>query len=139
MLTEEDALRAYAAMINTFDVSHLEPLLADDFHYASQFVLDEIKSKQEYLDYITVKLQTIKTSGSRAWAEMGSLDTSWVGPCVVLAQGGKDDLVSVILAEVEGDKVKRLDLCIAPSPHSATRSGEYPIGKDPSVGLAKVT
>ena len=37
-LTVERALSAYAAMMNTLNVSHLEPLLADDFHYASQWV-----------------------------------------------------------------------------------------------------
>lgn len=37
-LTAEGALRAYATMMNTLDVSGLEPLLADDFHYASQWV-----------------------------------------------------------------------------------------------------
>ena len=41
-LTAEQALRAYATMMNTLDASQLEPLLADDFHYASQWVFDEI-------------------------------------------------------------------------------------------------
>ena len=126
MLTEENALWAYAAMINTSDVSRLEPLLADDFHYASQYVFSEIESKTAFIDYITAKLRTIKTSGERVWAEMGSLDGGIWGPCVVLAQGGRDDLVVVVLAKVQNGKIKRLDLCIAPSPHSATRSGEYP-------------
>lgn len=36
------ALSAYAKMINTLDIRHLESLLADDFHYASQNVIDEI-------------------------------------------------------------------------------------------------
>ena len=52
MLDIETALRAYASMMNTLDSSKLEPLLSDDFHYASQMVLAEIESKQEYLDYI---------------------------------------------------------------------------------------
>lgn len=55
MLTKEDALKAYASMMNTLDASHIEPLLAYDFHYASQWVFAEIKSKQEYLDYIRPK------------------------------------------------------------------------------------
>ena len=35
MLDIETALRAYASMMNTLDSSKLEPLLSDDFHYAS--------------------------------------------------------------------------------------------------------
>lgn len=125
-LTAEAALRAYATMMNTLDASCLEPLLADDFHYASQWVFAEIESKSAYLEYIVPKLDAIRKSGAAAWAEMGWLDREFPGPCVVMAQGDKDNLLAVVLAKVEGGKIKRLDLCGAPSPHSARRTGEYP-------------
>jgi hypothetical protein len=126
ILIKEDALRAYAWMMNTLDASRLEPLLAEDFHYASQWVLSEITSKGEYLAYITPKLEAIRRSGGSVWAEMGALDRELPGPCVVMAQGEREKLAAVVLAVVEGDKIKRLDLCGAPSPHSAIRSGIYP-------------
>ncbi len=69
-LTKEDALRAYARMMNTLDVSHLEPLLADDFHYASQMVFAEITSRDEFMAYITPKLRTLADAGATAYAEM---------------------------------------------------------------------
>jgi hypothetical protein len=125
-LTVEQALRAYATMMNTLDASCLEPLLADDFHYASQWVFAEIESKKAYLEYIVPKMDAIRKSGSVVWAEMGSLEREFPGPCVVMAQDEKDNLVAVILATVEGGKIKRLDLCGAPSPHSASRTGDYP-------------
>ncbi len=125
-LTTEMALRAYAAMMNTGDASILEPLLAEDFHYASQRVFSEIESKAEYMDYIRPKLAAVKASGKRVWAEIGELETEFPGPCVLLAQGDQDNLVGLVLAEVEGGRIKRLDLCVAPSPHSAIRTGEYP-------------
>ena len=128
-LTKEQALRAYATMMNTLDVSCLAPLLADDFHYASQWVFAEIESRSAYLEYIVPKLDAIRKSGAAAWAEMGWLDREFPGPCVVMAQGDKDSLVAVVLAEVVGGKIKRLDLCGAPSPHSARRTGDYP-GRD---------
>ena len=126
MLTTEDALRAYAAMMNTLDVSRLEPFLPDDFRYASQWVFSEIESKPAYLDYIAPKLQTVKSNGSRVWAEMAWLDREIPGPCVVLSQGEKENLVALVLAKVENGQIKRLDMCGAPSPHSARRTGEYP-------------
>jgi len=43
-----------------------------------------------------------------------------------MVQGEKDNLMALILANVEDGKVKRLDLCGAPSPHSASRTSEYP-------------
>lgn len=63
-LTQVLALEAYAAMMNTLDASRIEPILADDFHYSSQWVLTDITSKQEFLDYITPKLIAIRDSGS---------------------------------------------------------------------------
>ena len=126
-LTEEMALEAYARMINTLDASHLEPLLAEDFHYASQMVFGEIESKLEYLDYIVPKLETIGRSDSQAWAEMGWLGHgSHTKPCVVLAQGDSDELVALVLTKVDDGEIKRLDLCIAPHPQTAQRSGVYP-------------
>ena len=125
-LSAEAALRAYARMMNTLDASHLEPFLAEDFHYASQWAFSYIESKTDYLTYITLKLQTIRSSGAQVWAEIGCLDREFPGPCVVMAQGHREKLVAVVLAKVEGDKIKRLDLCGAPSPHTAIRTGLYP-------------
>jgi len=68
LLKEERALEAYAAMMNSLDASILEPLLAENFCYASQWVLEEIDSKTEYLNYIVPKLEAIRESGSSVWA-----------------------------------------------------------------------
>ena len=38
-LTQEEALRAYARMINTGELGHLAPLLAQNFRLTSQNVL----------------------------------------------------------------------------------------------------
>ena len=126
MLDLETGLRAYAKMMNTLDAGAIEPLLADDFHYSSQWVLVEITSKQEYMDYIHPKLKAVRKSGTKIWAEMAQLEQEILGPCVVLAQESKDALLSLILGKVANGKLTRLDMCGAPSPWSAKRSGEYP-------------
>jgi hypothetical protein len=125
-LTQEQALRAYATALNRLDASVLLPLLADDFHYASQRVFAEITSKAEFAAYFIPKLDTVRRSGQRVWAEMGHLDREIPGPCVVVAQGEKETLVGLVLAKVAGDRIQRLDMCIVPSPHSARRLGDYP-------------
>ena len=121
-------LEAYARMMNMLDPSQLEPLLEDDFCYASQNVFEEITSKSQFMAYITGKLKTLGSMGGKAkvWAELGYLRREFPGPCVVLAQGEKDDLIAVVLATVKNAKLIRLDLCIAPSPWDAKRSGVYP-------------
>ena len=127
-LTQSEALRAYAKMMNTLSVTPLEPLLADNFTYESQTVFSALESKQAFLDYIRPKLQTIQKAGATVFAEMGMVSAYGKHqPCVVLAQNTKDNLVGLVLASVSDSKLSRLDLCIVPPPQSAERSGEYPV------------
>ena len=127
-LTQSEALRAYAKMMNTLSVTPLEPLLADNFTYESQTVFSALESKQAFLDYIRPKLETIQKAGATVFAEMGMVSAYGKHqPCVVLAQNTKDTLVGLVLASVSDSKLSRLDLCIVPPPQSAERSGEYPV------------
>ena len=89
-------------------------------------VFSEITSKQEYLYYINPKLEAVRASGAKVWAEMAMLTHSIPGPCVVLAQGEKENLVALVVAKVKGDFIERIDMCIVPAPQSAKRSGDYP-------------
>jgi hypothetical protein len=114
-------------MLNTLDPGLIEPILADDFAYESQMLLSALESKEEFLDYIQPKLETIRNSGTTVFAEMGTVFAYGKHqPCVVLAQNEKTNLVGLVLARVNGNKLTRLDLCIVPPPHSAERSGDYP-------------
>jgi hypothetical protein len=79
MLTIEKALNKYARMMNSFSIAYLEPLLADDLHYASQWVFEEITSKQVYLDYIGSKLLAIKILITRSSQKWGFLRLSFRG------------------------------------------------------------
>jgi hypothetical protein len=128
MTTLNKALEAYARMLNTLDPSHLEPWLVDGFHCSSQNVFSELESKAACMSYITGKLETLKSGGPPVFAEMGLVRAfGAVRPCVVVAQGSPDDLVGLVLGELDGDLLKRLDLCtVAPPPGAALRSGHYP-------------
>ena len=126
-LTEAFALRAYAKMMNTLSVEPLESLLAEDFVYESQSVFQALESKQAFLEYITPKLQTIRSSIATVYAEMGTVVAYGKNqPCVIVAQNDKANLVALVLAKTNGSKLRRLDLCIVPPPQTAERSGEYP-------------
>ena len=126
-LTELSALREYAKMINNLSTKYLSPILASDFVYESQMVMEPIKSRNEFLDYMDSKLEMIVKTGSIVFAEMGTIEAYFqLRPCVILAQDDKDNLIGTALAEVEGNELKRIDLCILPSPETAVRSGEYP-------------
>jgi hypothetical protein len=126
-LTEAAALRAYAIMINTLSTAPIEPLLADDFVYESQQVINPLKSKQAFLEYMSAKLATIRKTNATVWAELGRVSAYGKHqPCVILAQNTKANLVGAVLATTAGGKLERLDVCIIPDPHTAERSGEYP-------------
>lgn len=60
------------------------------------------------------------------WAEMAELEREISGPCVVLSQDDQDNLISLVLAVVKDGKISRVDMCGAPSPYDAIRSGNYP-------------
>ena len=125
-LMEIDALRAYARMMNTLDASHIEPLLKDNFRYSSQWMIGEISSKQEFLDYIKPLLLSIKQSGSRAYAEIAVIQAWGHNECVVTAEGEKDNLMATVFARVKDEKITRIDMCNVPHPSETMRTGEYP-------------
>lgn len=121
------ALRTYAQMMNNLDPEIIEPYLADDVQYSSQAVFAEMKSKQEYMAYLRQKLPVIKASGQDVYAEMGTVKRGWPGePCVILAQGSRDNRIATILIKIKGEKISRLDMCIIPHPNDCVHSGEYP-------------
>ncbi|MBT3345361.1 MAG: hypothetical protein HN712_14580 [Gemmatimonadetes bacterium] len=51
-------------IMNTLSVDGLAPLLAPDFRYTSQWVFDEIESAEQYVDYISGKLDTLLPQAS---------------------------------------------------------------------------
>ena len=125
-LTEIEALRAYARMINTLDVSHLEPLLDENVRYASQWMVGEIPSKQEFLDYMKSNLLEIRESGIRPYAEI-ALASAWGhNECVVTAQGEKENLIATVFITLMNGKIRRIDMCGTPHPSETMRTGEYP-------------
>mgnify|MGYP001411260980 CR=1 FL=1 len=148
-LKEYEALESYARMLNTMNIKHLEPLLSDDFIFETQMVTNPLKSKKAFIEYMAVKLETIKKHNACIYAEMGFINgfpmvfqpsekdiqgksiytSDGIGskrPCLILAQPEKDNLVAIALAEVKDEKIKRIDLCIVPDPYSAERTGIYP-------------
>ena len=59
-ITEKEALSIYAKMIHTLDSSEFESYLSEDFTYSSHKVLTNMNSKDEFIEYIRPKLETIK-------------------------------------------------------------------------------
>ena len=125
-LTEKEALSIYARMMHNLDSSEFESFLSEDFSYSSQKVLTEMNSKDEFIEYIRPKLETIKKSKSHVYAELGICPAYGHTDCLIMAQGGKSNLLGVAYASVYAGKITGLSLCVVPTPDSAERSGIYP-------------
>ena len=51
-------------MLHTFESSEFESFLTEDFSYTSQKVLTNMNSKDEFIEYVRPKLETIWKSKS---------------------------------------------------------------------------
>ena len=127
-LTRTEAAVAYARTWNTLDISYLEGLLSDEVHYSSQNVLYELTTKLEVADYLSGKIETVRTAPhAQVFAELGCINWLRKQPCVVVAQGIREDVGAIVLFRVEDDKITQIDMCsVAPDPSTALRLGEYP-------------
>ena len=65
MNREIDFLEKLAEAYQKFDISIIENYLADDMHYASMWVFREMTSKEEYLNYLKGKLETMKRTSKK--------------------------------------------------------------------------
>ena len=125
-LTEKQALSIYARLLHSLDSSEFESFLSEDFSYSSQKVLTDMNSRDEFIEYIRPKLETIKKSKSPVYAELGVCPAYGHTDCLIMAQGDKSNLLGVAYASVDEGKICSLALCIVPTPDSAIRSGIYP-------------
>ena len=125
-ITEKEALSIYAKMMHTLDSSEFESYLSEDFTYSSQKVLTDMNSKDEFMEYIRPKLETIKKTNSSVYAELGVCPAYGHADCLIMAQGDKSNLLGVAYASVDKGKISGISLCIVPTPDAAERSGIYP-------------
>lgn len=130
-LSEFDAATAFAQAWNRLDPSVFIPLLADDVHYASQRVLEELETKEAVANHLIARMQRIATSvpsnsNFKVFASLGKTTTgSPDRNCVIIAQGDTENIVTAILIKVENSKIKRIDLCV-PELLGVVCSGTYP-------------
>lgn len=61
--------QAFASAWNSLDISPIEHLLDDNFHYSSFWVIEEMTSAEQYLNYLKGKFATIRRTGSEIKAE----------------------------------------------------------------------
>ena len=132
MITEEDLIKELAKAWNNLNVSFIENLLIDDFSYASQWVLEEMKGKDNYINFISTKFQKISESidqkGDKIIAEIGYCTQGFPNkPCIVLTQiSGNEKRLVTSLIETDNGLIRRIDMCAIPAPETAKLTGLIP-------------
>ncbi len=113
ILTEQDATTSYARAWNTLNCEEFLELLADNCHYASQYVFEELESKERIREYLVGKMQTVRKSAANVRTKVGKIKSPDPDrPCVLMYQGDGDQVAEVIVFEVVDGRVQRYDLCM---------------------------
>ena len=128
--TELDAATAWARTYNTpRRVAHRAAAGRTTSTTPRSGCSSEIENRADYLDYLTAKLEAIRKSGSVVRAELAEtrpypMYPNPPRPCVVAEQDGEG--AATILFEVDGNRIKRIDMCMIPPPDTCVRSGVCP-------------
>jgi len=128
-LTELTAAAVYAEAWNRLDASELIELLGPETVYESQWVFAALEGKEAVAEYLSGKMATLRAAGdpAKVRAELGRTTRGFPDrACVILTQGHANDVTAVMLFEVAGPHIKRMDLCI-PDLLSPVGSGEVPV------------
>ena len=127
---ENHAARAFAVMWNSLDLSVIEPLLASDIRYESQMVFEPLLGRHDVIKHLRGKMRSVQRElpAGEPFAELGVV----LGrPCVVLAQGTKENRIGVVLFSVKDEKIRGVDICtIFPMATEVPETGIYPNSLD---------
>jgi hypothetical protein len=122
-LNEMVASNFLAHAYNTRNACFIEKLLADDILYTSQWVLDEMRGKDEFLSYLSAKFNTITKAGNAIFAELATYRGKH---CLIIAQASKENPVATMLVKTTGSLISEIHMCEVPHYSECERLGIYP-------------
>ena len=102
-------LNKLAEAYTKYDATIIESYLAEDVHYASMWVFDELKSKNEYMDYLRGKLRTMKNNNVVQEFEVvqGQRGLALLVTNAKTPEGGG---LGFVIQLNEDDKISRIDM-----------------------------
>ena len=84
-ISAEDFLRKIGRMYSEYATEDIGCHMEPDFRYNSFWVFEEMTSAEQYVDYITGKIQTLKKENVVIKTSMMHI-REWGDPCLVLEQ-----------------------------------------------------
>ena len=124
--SQKAAAIAYAQIWNSGNYSAFIDLLDANCRYASQWVFQEMSSKEEIESYLTGKVDAVKKNGPKVKAELGEIRApdpdDW---CVLMYQGDTDEVTALVTFKTSNGKIARFDMCM-PGLFSFKKTGKFP-------------
>jgi len=138
-MTEDELVAEFARAWNTLDPEPIVACLAANAVYESQSVLEPLRGREAIAHYVRGKMATLRDQpayairaelgrcGSQVGQRVSVLSAPEGQPCVLIWQGGSTEPDALVLLEVDGGEIRRVDICtVAPAPSTAERTGIYP-------------
>jgi hypothetical protein len=131
-------IKGVAKAYNNLDYKEIEVIADENITYSSQSVLSSLNGKDEVINYLKEKFESIKRSNNLVFAELAYMGTqeSWTikisdlndEPCILLSQGSKEDKGAIILVHTNNlELVVKIEICtVVPHWSTAIGTGVYP-------------
>lgn len=118
------ACNSFALMLNTMEMSHIEPLLAANVSYSSDWTAESVDGRTDFLAYFDRTFEKIKFEGSKIWAEVAYTNAFRTTSCVIGAVSKKRrvDMTTLIDMDPEG-KIVGVRTGWHPAPYTCLRTG----------------
>ena len=107
-VSEEDFLRKIEKMYSDYAVEDIGCHMEPNFRYNSFWVLEEMTSAAQYVDYITGKIRTLEKENIVIKTRMMYI-RDWGQPCLVLEQG-PDTEVCLFAERSKNGLIAKMDM-----------------------------
>ena len=112
-MSELDLICVLANCYNMNSFETLRNILDEDCHYASQWVFEEMIGKDRITDFLVAKSIRIAETGAKVRADIGTIKNPYAGKkCLVMRQGSDDEVKTIIMIEINSNKISRIDICM---------------------------
>ena len=118
--SQKDILRIYAECWNTLNSAKLKFFLSDHVEYNSQWVIQSIKGKDEFLNYFNEKLKTLRINlnNSQVNAQIKTVRNYLKYDeelCLEITQQKEGSIMQVyLIIEISNGKITQINMCDIP-------------------------
>ncbi len=108
-----EKLQVLLECYNQNDFRALEPHLANECHYESQWVFEALVGKRKIMEYLLAKAETIAKYNAFPVAKHARILSPYRDKeCILLYQGDLHAPACIVIIEEKANTITRIDICI---------------------------